>query len=370
MKNLIYLFTLSCFLLFSCGSKTKQGEFLEIPVDIDQDFSLPLSEITEKIVAIDLELTDESLINPDRIRRILLCEDYVIVVGDEIFVFNKDGKFVHSIGSRGQGPGEYIGINSVALDEKNKRLFVSSGRKIICYDLDGNFIRESSITQLSDGSRAVDINHVNDELLLVVDQGHLRDGGLFNHPAMYRMNNDFQITDSCTIRKVYLEHFGTSINTFYQDFVLCNNSTIYLSYPTGMFFDSTAEVALRDTLYRFENNQLVPELRLKFKNDGLDGGGNTFINPLNIYRSFRYVFSRYYNSQKGHNHFLFCYDIKTGKGYNMQDGYTDDINQIEKRVNIRPLNPDTEMFYYLHTNMDPDDWEEPNPTLYIGKLKK
>lgn len=68
--------------------------------------------------------------------------------------------------------------------------------------------------------------------------------------------------------------------------------------------------------------------------------------------------------------YLFCYDTKTGKGYNMQGGYTDDIKQIEKRVYIRPFNLDTERFYYLHTTMKPGDLEEPNPTLYIGKLKK
>ena len=70
------------------------------------------------------------------------------------------------------------------------------------------------------------------------------------------------------------------------------------------------------------------------------------------------------------NEYYFCYDTKTGKGYNMLDGYSDDINRIEKPIAIRPLSTDSEMFYYLHTNMKPDDREEPNPTLYIGKLKK
>jgi len=54
----------------------------------------------------------------------------------------------------------------------------------------------------------------------------------------------------------------------------------------------------------------------------------------------------------------------------MQDGYTDDIHHIEKRVSIRPLNSNAELFYYRHTHMNPDDLDEPNPTLYIGKLKK
>jgi hypothetical protein len=54
----------------------------------------------------------------------------------------------------------------------------------------------------------------------------------------------------------------------------------------------------------------------------------------------------------------------------MKDGYTDDIHNLPDRVNIRPFDSDSERFYYLHTNMKPDDLEEPNPTLYIGKLKK
>ena len=54
----------------------------------------------------------------------------------------------------------------------------------------------------------------------------------------------------------------------------------------------------------------------------------------------------------------------------MLGGYTDDIHGIEERVEIRPLTSDSEYFYYWYTNMKPDDREEPNPTLYIGKLKQ
>ena len=88
-----------------------------------------------------------------------------------------------------------------------------------------------------------------------------------------------------------------------------------------------------------------------------------------MYRSDRYIFAVYGNLLNNTYHW-FCHDTKTGKGYNMENGYTDDINKIDKPVKIRPLISDTEMFYYWHTNMKPDDLEEPNPTLYIGTLKK
>ena len=66
----------------------------------------------------------------------------------------------------------------------------------------------------------------------------------------------------------------------------------------------------------------------------------------------------------------FYYDIKTGKGVrSVGSHYTDDINQISQ-VAIRPFQANADMFYYWHTHMNPDDFEEPNPTLYIGKFKK
>jgi len=134
---------------------------------------------------------------------------------------------------------------------------------------------------------------------------------------------------------------------------------------------------LRDTLYRLEDNRLVPELKLKFRNDGFDRAGDKIIDLYNIYRSSRYVFAMYeFNpNNKERNterptRYYFCYDTKTGKGFNIKDGYTDDINGIDKPVSIRPLHTDSEIFYYWHTHMKPDDREEPNPTLYIIKLKK
>ena len=67
--------------------------------------------------------------------------------------------------------------------------------------------------------------------------------------------------------------------------------------------------------------------------------------------------------------YFFCYDTKIGKGYDVAEGYTDDIHTGEV-VKIRPFSSDANKFYYLHTNMDDSVKEEPNPTLYIGTLKK
>ena len=379
-----YLF-IAVFPLFSC-IENKQGNFPEIPVDIVNNtvLHIPLSEIAETITAIELELTDESLINQQRIQRIIQSNDLIFIAQSaNILVFKNNGKFVRSIGSIGQGPGEYISIWNIAIDETKESLFVNARTKIICYDWKGNMLMEFSLFQLSGSNSIVDINYCNNELLLInLSRGKEDESGLFDNIEVYHLNDELQIIDSCTILKFY----GSAIHSFSSsaDYILATDSTIYLYYPFSTAFPSDMasvvrakrlKSTLRDTLYRFTNNQMIPDMKLKFKNDGIDTEGYMFINLINAYRSSRYIFACYFNYRESlndsniYNFHHFCYDIKTGKGYNVSDNrYTDDFNRVE-RIQIRPFQTNAEMFYYLHTHFKMDDIEEPNPTLYIGKLK-
>jgi len=357
------------FLFFSCG-ETKQGDLLEIAVDTDQNALLLLSEIAEELAAIELELTDESVVNIDQIERVIISKEYFIIAElSKILIFNKYGKFIRSIASKGLGPGEYNYIHNIAMDEKNKRLFIlaNSPSKIMCYDFDGNFLKSKAHPPMIFFE---DISYINDQLLVIGRQnGRDEVKGLISHSAVCQLNNEFEIIDSYTINNIYLGKPHTFMTVFAnRDFIFYGNKCVYIYYGNYYFTlgdDNSREKVLFDTLYRFKDNHLVPELTLKFNNDKI----SKFISPYIIYRSSRYIFAKYRNNHNMNDYF-FCYDTKTGKGYNTQDGYKDDINQIEKWINIRPSTSDTETFYYLHTHMKPDDLEEPNPTLYIGKLKK
>ena len=360
MKTYFLCITIFANLLFSCNEKG-YCDLLEIPVDIEQNSPLPLSEITEKLTAIELELTDESVVNPMSIQNVFLLENEVFIATmHKIFVFNKEGKYLRSIGSIGQGPGEYSRIGGCALDEKKGRLFIY-GPKIISYDLNGNFLKESN--ELSATFRC-DINYINGELLFLVRQFIEVSNGTYSRSELLHINDDLQVVDSFTLLNLFYENIPGFHTYRYGDFILENGKNTSVYYGDFYIRFNGEENFFCDTLFRFEKKQFIPELKLKFKKAGV----NRFIVILYIYKSSRYVFAGYFDINKK-NFYVFCYDTKTKKGYIDEDGVIDDINQIFP-ARIRPFKNDTEMFYYLHTNMKPNDLEEPNPTLYIGKLKK
>jgi len=320
---------------------------------------------------IELELTDRSVIDTRLIFRIAISERYVMVANlGRVLVFDKDGKFVRTIGRRGQGPGEFSNIRNIAIDEVNERLFIlASPSKIIIYTFCGVFLNE--IVQPIPNVGFLDINYIDGYLLLVVNsRGSTSEMPFPKHFLLYRLDDNFQVVDRQIFRTVYFERPGVGWRFYCFNNILKGVDATFLYY--GENFNShtyPTELVLRDTLLRIENNQIIPELRLRFRNDGIDRGGNKFIRLHSISRSSRFVFARYDNTITG-NRYQFVFDMKTGESHNMRDGLIDDINNIEERAPIRPLTTNTEMILFWHTHMDPDSFDEPNPTLYIGRLRR
>ena len=384
-----YIVLFFAFLLSSCRNG-ESGDLMEVMVDIGQTNTLLLSEITEEITSIKLELTDESMINPDMVIKVLLYDSLAFIAeSKQLLIFDIKGKFVRSIGSKGQGPGEYVFIKDFTFDEENKTIYIiNQGRQIISYDLNGNFLRELTLINQLQG-QIFSIDYLNNDLFLfaesVVEKQNEEDEKIKCYRSVvYTINNELQFIDSCFVRDEYLNFSRQHGSSYY---LTCKNSAIYLYYPElfSLIINQNPSIspqgpikrALLDTLYRLDGNQLIPELKLKIKRNGQDYDGSKNIQLMNIYRSSRYIFVVYsiYFDVKIETRFIFCYDTETGIFYN-SNKYKDEINNIEEELKTRPYRPirpmlnDTEFFYYVHTHFNPDDLEEPNPTLYIGRLKK
>lgn len=359
MKTLLKFSFYLCFLvvLSSCNSKEKSEEFLVIPVNVYQDETLPLSEITEEIRVIELETIDECLIGS--VGLVFESDDYIIVFDgkfdeNKIILFDTNGNFIRRISKKGQGPGEYAHIRSVAVDFENKKIYIhTSSYKLMCYDFEGAFAGEISI-------QGEYLNFTNNKLTAVVSSittGDITDYKV--NTVLYEISNDLQTVDSTVIYSHNKDDYFYGHNTV-KNYLTYTGETMYFYYPLSFEKD----FSYRDTLYQFNDKSLIPHLRLKFS----DESSKPLRMMLQLYRSSRYVFARYFGNRVERVG-CFCYDMKTGKGTNMRKGYMDDMYTGEK-VHIYPFDSDANRFYFTHINMDESDDEEPNPTLYIGTLKK
>ena len=357
MKELIkkIFICVACFVLISCN-KNKKVDFFSIPVNSSKSSELPLSKISEKIEVIELEVTDKSLISS--VMDVLETDNYFIVRDKKsIMLFDKKGIFTCLIGSVGQGPGEYVNIIDMAVDSDNEKIYAyTNTRKIICYDFNGIFLKETP-TEYYRSLR--NICWVGGKLLAASE--HVSNSSSLLHHILYNIDGDnLSITDSIKISELKSESIGASI---YNDYISNEGNNTYF-----FFTDYSSQTNVLDTLYHIDNKKFeaTPYLRLELNNNGYSIYGDKEIYMFNIYKSSRYVFAFYRKENLLNN---FCYDTKTEIGYNLKSGYTDDIHTGEK-VRIRPLDSDANKYYYTYTNVNETDKDEPNPTLYIGILKK
>lgn len=130
----------------SCNScKPKGPEPTDLPyiIEVEQNFSnvkpVPLSSIGDKLEYIALETTPESLLA--HATEIEMTESLVFVRGgDKLVEFDREGKYIRTIGKQGRGPGEYSQIWDFCVDETNGKIYFVDNFNLMVYGFDGEFV--------------------------------------------------------------------------------------------------------------------------------------------------------------------------------------------------------------------------------------
>lgn len=366
MKTLLKIVAIAVVVLLfgTCNSKDYGNDFTVLSVNIDENAALPMSEIAENIQAIELELTDESLIRSHVILRVIVDGEHIFVAENrKIMLFDSNGKFIRQIGSIGQGPGEFVSVSDIAVDSKNKLIYISTSikKKILCYDYEGKFIKESPNDFIESNSTSNYIYFFDNELMILSETYKKSEDGLINSISLLKLDQDFVISKRIHIREQKIVAYWT--NPLYSNVLSRDGKNDEYLY----FYDTSPTLFVPDTLYQLKDDRLTSNLKLEFNHPTISGEKkNVYL--MNICKSQRYVYT-YYMYDPNSSYYQYIYDTKTGKGYNSKIGLTDDIHTGETFA-IRPLANTSENFFYLHTNMNDDATEEPNPTLYIGTLKQ
>lgn len=145
MKKLIVLVLIACF-MFSCKSRDRYTRS-----DIPAYFPLKQSELVtdfnqyvDSVEVIPLEVSDSSYIS--YIKKVLIAPagQIVILNSTGILVFDPRGQFLFSMGQNGRGPGEYLQLYDICLnDNSTEVLAIDCDNSVSRYALsDGHFIEK------------------------------------------------------------------------------------------------------------------------------------------------------------------------------------------------------------------------------------
>lgn len=99
------------------------------------------SDLYSKIEILQIETDTAFLI--DEVQKMIVAYDkFYFQCNNKILVFNGHGHPLFKIDNVGKGPGEYVAIGDIILDDSILELFDSKQRKIIQYDENGRYLNE------------------------------------------------------------------------------------------------------------------------------------------------------------------------------------------------------------------------------------
>ena len=156
--NMKYLFSFLCLCCVLSVSAQKPVVINLAKAISESPKEIMLNELASDIRYVPLETTDDCLMNNEFYIMQYTGED---IITSGIFHFDKNGKFLNKIGSKGQGPEEYLQGLFAFVDWKNKLLYVQNWTTLTCYGFDGTFVRSVPTPQLNMGAAGLfDENHI------------------------------------------------------------------------------------------------------------------------------------------------------------------------------------------------------------------
>lgn len=163
MKNIAFILSTLC-LLAGCSQKKADLECLTLSVDLSQS-TLRNEDVFSYAEVIPLETTDNSLlVYPWEIMEFENKLYIYDIHTQKVFLYDGSGKFIRTIGGKGQGPGEYAWIAAIALN-KNQREFqiLEPWGSFQNYTLEGDFLNKKTILVSNPNYNA--LYHLDDKLL-------------------------------------------------------------------------------------------------------------------------------------------------------------------------------------------------------------
>lgn len=343
-------------IVFLQGCKQKPlGDLSVISVPREANDAIPLSIIGSVEQEIQLETKEDAFLR--FIFDVKSYRDRVFVSdGRKISIFDLNGNYVQNLGNHGDGPGEFRSVSSMDIDEATGKIYVSAGYKLMVYDSAFQLIDERKLDYRLNFLKVIEgkLWIVSEEIAV-----KLGDGGIANQTNIYRLDKDYENPDTVPFRAINMDQERVGGYPF-RHWISDLDGENFMFMPV-----LTPENLLRDTLYRIEGNTIKPAVRFQFERpQSLDENDYQTLLLYNIVNSKSYYLLEYDQDWK---RFMFLYDKKAQKGYNLSEGL---IDQAGDAVFLRPLDLNQDLFYYIKkVEFEDKSIEEQNPLIGIVKLK-
>ena len=216
---------------------------------------LPLSCWVEDFEAVKLDGRDEALVGQGAVS---VSDNYIVVnISQNVpcKLFRRDGSYISSVGSFGQGPGEYQYVSDIQIDEQNGCIYLLPWRSkaILVYDMMGKYVKSIPLNKKYEN--------------LFVPKGKIKVDVANNRIAVMSLPFDnlpvvawIQDMDGNVIHEVPMNHL--KIKPSYNNEVY----SVGASEASLDVFIYTYHKTRKDTLYHLnmENGKLYPKFTLNF----------------------------------------------------------------------------------------------------------
>ena len=174
MKHYSFALIFASILLYSCGgngTSNSTGDLSRMDrVEIKEQRKIMVDSIVEKIDYVKLGETGDVLIG--KVTDLLITPDHIIV-GDTrqakaVFIFDRAGNSQAVISRLGRGPQEYVDLRTIFLtpDQQAIGIVDNSMKKLLYFDLQGNFIKKQDLPFSCNG-----IEFLDDKTMMLVSDG-------------------------------------------------------------------------------------------------------------------------------------------------------------------------------------------------------
>ena len=233
--------------------------------------NLNLSELVDDVEYVKLETREDCTFG---LGRYLVTDNYIVVFEEykaSVLFFSREGKYLRSIGRKGNGPGEFFRVSEVIAFPEEDCLVIYDGgaSKLIKYSIKGDLLLEQSYPRNLE--RISSFSKLGSDYFALVFSSMDMDKQSFNRIQI--MDKDFEILDSGF---PVLRQFVENSSNF-------NKISFYLKSKTTHILDN-------DSLFEIDEGALIPKFHFWIKENARPENSNPWRPEGGPYNRFGGVF--------------------------------------------------------------------------------